>query len=253
MGESAVSAAGYHVIWGTSYIGEVVDPKIPKETRNMVDNTTHDALAANGGYETKSKGTITQSDGSIKIYYLGSTVHKALRTDFKAGTERDCYMIRPSAGDLAFTCRKFTAIISSMDEPIDKRGDIAWELTITPTSAQTDIETPATGLTTPFFAIADDDTPANAIAPVPAAAAAVYAYQVELYSDTATFTVTPTYTAGSAYIGTQATAVASGSASSAITAPAAGKKLYLPIVVFETGKTPKPYLLVVRKGPVAHP
>jgi hypothetical protein len=29
--------------------------------------------------------------------------------------------------------------------------------------------------------------------------------------------------------------------------------MYLPIVVFETNKTPKPYLLIVRKGPVAHP
>jgi hypothetical protein len=251
MGEQAESAAGYHVIWGTGYIGEVVDPKFPKETLNMVDNTTHDTLAANGGYETQSSGTITQAAGSIKIYYIGSTVHKALRTDFKAKTQRDCYMIRPSAGALAFTCRKFTGIISTMDEPIDKKGNVIWELTITPTSAQTDIETAATGLTTPFFTIADDDSPPNVITPVPAAAAAVYAYEVELYSDTATFTITPTATAGSIYV--DGTVVVSGAASGAITSPAAGKKKYLPIVVFETSKTPKPYLLIVKRGPVAHP
>ena len=121
MGEVAESAAGYHVIWGTSYIGEVTDPKFPKETLNMIDNTTHDALAANGGYETKSAGVISQADGSIKIYYIGSVVHKALRTDFKAKTERVCYMIRPSYGALAFTGRKFNAVISSMDEPVDKK------------------------------------------------------------------------------------------------------------------------------------
>jgi hypothetical protein len=249
MGEQAESAAGYHVIWGTGYIGETVDPKIPDETRNMVDNTTHDALAANGGYETKSKTTITQGDGSIKIYYIGSTVHKALRTDFKAGTERDCYMIRPSSGALAFTCRKFTAIISKMAEPIDKKGNVIWECTITPTSGQTDIEIPATGLTTPFFVVTDND--ANPITPVPAAAAAVYAYDVELYSDDTTFTITPTATAGSIYV--NGTLVVSGAASGAITAPAAGKKMYVPIVVFEPTKCPKPYLLVVHKGPVAHP
>jgi len=251
MGEQAVSAAGYHVIWGTSYIGEAIDPKMPDETRNMVDNTTHDALAANGGYETKSKGIITQGDGSIKIYYIGSTVHKALRTDFLAGTERDVYFIRPSLGDLAFTCKKCTAIISKMAEPIDKKGNVTWELAITPTSSQTDIETAATGLTTPFFAIADDDSPTNAITPVPAAAAAVYAYRAELYADNATFTVTPTATVGSIYV--NGTLVISGAASGNITAPAAGKKMYLPIVVFEANKCPKPYLVIIAKGPTNHP
>ena len=251
MGEQAVSAAGYHVIWGTSYIGEAIDPKMPDETRNMVDNTTHDALAANGGYETKSKGIITQGDGSIKIYYIGSTVHKALRTDFLAGTERDVYFIRPSLGDLAFTCKKCTAIISKMAEPIDKKGNVTWELAITPTSGQTDIETAATGLTTPFFAIADDDSPTNAITPVPAAAAAVYAYRAELYADNTTFTVTPTATVGSIYV--NGTLVISGAASGNITAPAAGKKMYLPIVVFEANKCPKPYLVIIAKGPTNHP
>lgn len=251
MGEQAVSAAGYHVIWGTSYIGEAIDPKMPDETRNMVDNTTHDALAANGGYETKSKGIITQGDGSIKIYYIGSTVHKALRTDFLAGTERDVYFIRPSLGDLAFTCKKCTAIISKMAEPIDKKGNVTWELAITPTSGQTDIETAATGLTTPFFTIADDDSPTNAITPVPAAAAAVYAYRAELYADNTTFTVTPTATVGSIYV--NGTLVVSGAASGNITAPAAGKKMYLPIVVFEANKCPKPYLVIIAKGPTNHP
>ena len=254
MGEQAESAAGYHVIWGTNYIGESINPKRPKETLNMVDNTTHDALAANGGYETKSSGTITMANGSIKIYYIGSAVHKALRTDFKAKTERTCYFIRPSSGALAFTGFKFDAKISSFDEPIDAKGNITWEMEITPTSGMTDIDIPATGLTTPFFVVSDDDTPTpNTITPVPAAAAAVYAYEVELYSDTATFTITPTATVGSIYVGTQTTPVTSGTPSSAITAPATGKKMYLPIVVFEPGKVPKPYLLVVKKGPVAHP
>jgi len=251
MGEMAESAGGYHVIWGTSYIGESVDPKRPKETLNMIDNTTHDALAANGGYETKSSGTITMADGSIKIYYIGSAVHKALRTDFKAKTERTVYLIRPSAGALAFTGVKFEAKISSFDEPIDKKGNVTWEMAITPTSGMTDIDTPATGLTTPFFAIADDDTPANVITPVPAAAAAVYAYEVELFSDNTTFTITPTATAGSIYV--EGVLVASAAASGTITAPAAGKKKYVSIVVYETGKMPKPYLLVVKKGPVAKP
>jgi hypothetical protein len=252
MGEEAVSAAGYHVIWGNSYIGETVDPKRPKETRNMVDNTTHDALAANGGYETKSIGTIAQADGSIKIYYIGSAVHKSLRTDFKNGTERDCYFIRPSSGALAFTGSKFTAVISSFDEPIDKKGHVTWEMAITPTSDQEDVETPATGLTTPFFVVGDDDTPtANTITPVPAAAAAVYAYKVELYSDNTTFTITPTATVGTIYV--NGLHVVSGAASAAITAPVAGKKLYVPIVVHEPGKMPKPYLLVVKKGPNTKP
>jgi len=249
MGEQAVSAAGYHVIWGTSYIGETVDLTLPERTRNMNDNTTHDALAANGGYETKSKGTITQADGSIKIYYLGSTVHKALETDFEAGTERDVYFIRPSSGDLAFTCKKMTAIISKFGEPVDKKGNVTWQLSITPTSGQTDITTAATGLTTPFFSILDNDS--NAITPVPAAAAAVYAYDVEIYSDDTSITITPTATAGSIYV--DGTLVVSGAASGAITAPAAGKKKYLPIVVFEATKCPKPYLLIVHKGPTAHP
>jgi len=254
MGEQAESAAGYHVIWGTGYIGECPELKIPDKTRNMIENSTHDALAANGGQETQSPGTITLGKGSVKIYYLGSTVHDSLETDFDAKTERTVYFIRPSNGALAGTCRKGTAIISKMAEPVDKKGLITWEAELTMTSGLTTIKTPAAGLTTPFFVVSDDDTPTpNTITPVPAAAAAVYAYDVELYSDTATFTITPTAAVGSIYVGTQTTPVTSGAASSAITAPATGKKMYLPIVVFETSKTPKPYLLVVHKGPVAHP
>lgn len=249
MSEQAVSAAGYHVIWGTSYIGETVEPKIPKETLNMIENTTHDALAANGGYETKSPGIIASADGSIKIYYIGNTVHKALRTDFKAKTERECWFIRPSSGGLAGTARKCTAVISSMDEPIDKKGNITWELSITPISGITDVETAAAGLTTPFFVVTDDDS--NTITPSPAAAAAVYAYAVELYADNTTFTITPTASVGTIYV--NSVLVVSGAASGAITAPAQGKKLYVPIVVHETNKTPKPYLLCVSKGLVNHP
>lgn len=249
MGESAVSAAGYHVIWGTSYIGEVVDPKIPKETRNMVDNTTHDALAANGGVETKSIGTITQADGSIKIYYIGSTVHAALKTDFKAGTERTVWFIRPQSGVLIGTAVKCTAVISSLDEPIDKKGHVTWEMTITPTGALTEVSTASANLTTPFFVVTDND--ANPVTPVPAAAAAVHAYQVELYSDDTSFTITPTATAGTIYV--NGTIVVSGAASASITAPTAGKKLYIPIVVVETNKTPNPYLLCVYLGSTVHP
>lgn len=249
MGESALSAAGYHVIWGNSYIGETIDLKIPKETRNMVDNTTHDALAANGGVETKSIGTITQADGSIKIYYIGSTVHAALKTDFKAGTERTVWFIRPTSGSLIGTSVKCTAVISSLDEPIDKKGHVTWELTISPTGALTEVATASANLTIPFFTIADNDS--NVITPVPAAAAATHAYMCELYSDDTSFTITPTATAGTIYVNN--VLVVSGAASASITATAAGKKLYVPIVVVETNKTPNPYLLCFYLGSVVHP
>jgi hypothetical protein len=249
MGESALSAAGYHVIWGNNYIGETVDLKIPKETRNMIDNTTHDALAANGGVETKSIGTITQADGSIKIYYIGSTVHAALKTDFKAGTERTVWFIRPTSGVLIGTSVKCTAVISSLDEPIDKKGHVTWETSITPTGALTEVSTASANLTTTFFTIADNDS--NVITPVPAAAAAVHAYMCELYIDDTSFTITPTATAGTIYVNN--VLVVSGAASGAITAPVAGKKLYVPIVVVETNKTPNPYLLCFYLGSVAHP
>jgi hypothetical protein len=252
MGESAVSAAGYHVIWGTSYIGEVIEPRIPKETRNMVINTTHDALAANGGVETKSIGTITQDDGSIKIYYLGSTVHASLKTDFKAGTERTVWFIRPQSGALIGTSVKCTAVISSLDEPIDKNDNVTWEMSITPTGALTEVSSVSANLTTPFFVVSDDDTPTpNVIIPVPAATAAVHAYNVELYSDNTTFTITPTASTGTIYV--NGVLVVSGAASGAITVPAAGKKLYIPIVVMEANKTPNPYLLCMYPGSTTHP
>jgi hypothetical protein len=252
MSEQALSGAGYHVIWGNYYIGEVVDPKIPKQTRNMNDSSTHDALAANGGVETKSIGTITQADGSVKIYLIGGTVQTSLRTDFKAGTEREVYFIRPSSGALAFTGFKCDAVISSFEETPDKKGFIVQDFGITPTTELEDVSIPAAGLTTPFFAIADDDTPTpNVITPSPAAAAAVYAYKVSLYADNTTFTITPTATAGTIYVNN--VLVVSGAASEAITAPTSGKKLYVPIVVFETNKMPKPYLLQVKKGPVTKP
>ena len=252
MAEDAVSAAGYHVIWGTQYLGEVVDPKIPKRTLNMVDKTTHDSLIVNNNMETKAPGIFSMSEGSVRIYYTGTTAQDGLETDFRASTARDCWFIRPSGGALAGKAYRCTAVISAMDEPIDKKGNVTWDIAITPTSDLTPVSTWAAGLTTPFFSIGDDDSPTpNTITPSPVAAAAVYAYNAELYADNSTFKITPTAAVGTIYV--NGVLVASGAASSTIPAPDAGKYTYVSVVVYETNKTPKPYLIRLKKGSVTKP
>jgi hypothetical protein len=145
---------------------------------------------------------------------------------------------------------KFNAQIKSIKRVIPQTGLVNWDITFTPVSAVTEITTGAAGLTTPFWAMVDDDS--NVLDSTEAQAAATYEYNVECYSDNTSVVVTPTAAVGTIYV--NGTVVASGVASGAITAPVAtGDVIMIVIMVTEANKTPKVYKIRVQKGLTAHP
>jgi hypothetical protein len=126
------------------------------------------------------------------------------------------------------------------------------ELATTVNNKMAPITTLGAGLTSTFFTITDQDSPANALTPVPAAAAAVYEYAVEAYADDTSILITPTATAGT--IRVNDTIVVSGAASGAITLnTGTGAVTMVSITVTELNKTPRIYWLRVYFGPTNHP
>jgi hypothetical protein len=248
MSEMAQAGFGVQVLWNTTLVGEVNgDVSLPDSTANETDSTSHDNL---GGINSKYLTSITQGDGTFKIFYYGSTVQKSLWTDHIARTIRPCMVIMPmsfAGGGISY---KFNAQIKSIKRVIPQNGLVNWDITMTPVSAVTEVVTGADGLTTTFFSIADDDS--NNLTPTETPATATYEYNVECYSDNTYVKVTPIAAAGTIYV--NGTAVGTGVASGEITAPAnIGDVIMIIIMVTEANKTPKVYKIRVQKGLTAHP
>lgn len=244
MTENAQRGTGVQCVWGTYLIGEVLDANPPKKTVNKADSTSHDNI---GGVETSTPSSIAQSDGTIKIFYYGSTAQNALETDMDARTIREVQFIMPpsfAGGGISYHCN---AYIGGISPSWPMKGNVTWDITIVPTSALTKCSTWATGLTTPFFVIKDEHTTSMQTLVSPTAANATYEYEAQCYMDNASFNITPTATAGTIYV--NGTVVATGVASGAITPPtSSGQAVVASIMVTEAGKTPKIYLIRVTKN-----
>jgi len=248
MSELAQTGFGAQVLWSTTLIGEVNgDITLPDSTAEETDSTSHDNL---WGIKSKLLTSITQGDGTFKIFYYGSTVQKSLWTDHIARTIRPCMVIMPmdfAGGGVSY---KFNAQIKSIKRVIPQTGFVNWDITITPVSPVLEVDTASDGLTTPFLAFTDDDS--NNLAPVETPANATYEYNLECYSDNTNITVTPTAAAGSIYV--NGTLVASGEASGNILCPTAiGGVTMIIIMVTEANKSPVVYKVRLQKGLAAHP
>jgi hypothetical protein len=242
--ENAQRGTGVQVVWGVYLIGEVIEATPPTKTVNKTDSTSHDNI---GGVETSTPSSIAQSDGTVKIFYYGSTAQNALETDMDARTIRQVQFIMPptfAGGGISYTCN---AYIGGIKPSWPMKGNVTWDITLCPTSALTKVSTWATGLTTPFFVVKDEHTTSMQSLVSPTAAAAVYEYEAGCYADNASFNITPTATTGTIYV--NGVVVATGVASGAITPPtSSGQAVVSNIMVTETGKTPKIYLIRVTKG-----
>jgi hypothetical protein len=74
MSEMAQTGFGVQVLWNTTLVGEVTgDVSLPDSTAEETDSTSHDNLS---GIKSKLLTSITQGDGSFKIFYYGTTVQK---------------------------------------------------------------------------------------------------------------------------------------------------------------------------------
>lgn len=247
MSEMAQRAAGIKVLCGSSLIGEIVDVTQPGFTVGKVDTSSHDNI---GGIESSIPGWISKTDGSLKINYYGSTVQDALWTAMLAKTISQWWICMPQDGDLAGQSYVFNGYIAGIKPTYPRTGTVQWDITIVPTDIITVETDAASGLTTPFFAMVDDDS--NALTPTETPAATTYEYNVTCYSDDISYNITPTATTGTIYV--DGTAVATGVASGWLDpASASGEAKYHTIVVTETGKTPRIYTVRVVVGWSAHP
>ena len=231
-------------VWGVYLIGEVIEATPPQKTVNKSDSTSHDNI---GGVETSAPTSIAQSDGTIKIFYYGSTAQNALETDMDARTIREVQFILPpsfAGGGISYHCN---AYIGGIKPSWPMKGNVTWDITIVPTSALTKCSTWATGLSGAFFTIKDEHTTSMQTLVSPTAAAAVYEYEAQCYMDNASFNITPVAATGTIYV--NGVVVASTVASGAITPPtSSGQAVVSSIMVTEAGKTPKIYLIRVTKN-----
>ena len=252
MTEVAKTSLGTFIMQNGLVLGEMYEPSTPGQTADEKDTSAQNNI---GGVRTKCISWIDNDNLAFKMYYVGSTAQNTLLGDiydrhFDTWTIVLPPTFGPTPGGISFN---FSGQIAKCRLNADGDGPVFIEMEVTVNGRFSDpVTTWAAGLTTPFFTIVDDDTPPNALTPVPAAAAAVYEYDLESYSDTAYIIITPTATAGTIYV--NGTVVATGAPSGNLTTNVgSGKVTYVSIAVTEANKTPKIYWIRVVGGLTAHP
>lgn len=247
MTEQAGSTLKTYLMQNGLVVGEMYEPNMPEATADVKDTSAQNNQC---GVKTKLVSWIDHGVFACKVYYTGSPAHETLRADIYDRAMDTWTVVMPASfhgGGHGFS---WTGQISKCKLNIDGEGPAYLELEITVNGKMTPTTTWATGLTTPFFAVVDDDS--NALTPSPAAAGSTYEYDLEVYSDNAYIIITPTATPGTIYV--NGTVVATGVASGNLALNVGtGQVTYMSIVVTELNKTPKIYWIRCHGGPTAHP
>ncbi len=168
--------------------------------------------------------------------YTNTTGQHALLTDMNSRTSRTCAITFPASTGATWTCTGYVTGVKIGDAGLD--GAIPFSAKIKPTGK-------------PVFAVAASNNLTNLVFTTatlyPTFAAGTYLYTAT--TSGATFTVTPTFSAGTCTITANGASqtVASGVASSAISAGSIGTVTPVTIAVQETGKAPKNYTIYVTK------
>lgn len=246
MTEEVQSTLGVQVLKNGLPIGEMDDPKYPAATATIKETRAQNNI---GGVMTKLVTWIDHDVLGFKVKYTGSAAQETLRTDIYDRDMDSWSVVMPPdfhGGGHSFA---WSGQISKC-ALVEDDGVAYLDMEVTVNGRITPITTWATGLTTGFFSIVDDDT--NTLTPSPAASGSVYEYDLEVYSDNVYIIITPTATAGTIYV--NGTVVATGVASDHLALNVGtGKVTYVPIVVTELNKTPKIYWIRCHGGASAHP
>lgn len=232
------------VIRGVKLIGELVDVTLPIPDVQEVDATTYDSPDM---IEQVIAGWIKQGQAKFTLNYLAITNHDDLIEDVYDRTTELWTFVLPTSGRSI----SFSGFIKSAEEKIPLKEGHQITVTVTPQTKLTRVSTVSAGLTTTWisFKNQEDEAITNF---TPTAADAVDEYYVTSFSDDTGIKITPVAAAGTIYV--NGTIVASGAASSAITiGTATGSIKNIPILVWESGKAPKPYWIRVTHGTVASP
>lgn len=247
MTEEAKCTIGTSILRNGLALGEMYEPAMPDTTGELNDTNSQNNI---GGVKTKCVGWIDNSVLGFKIFYTGSAAQETLREAIYDRAFDVWEVVMPmdfNDGKNGFT---WSGQISKCSLMADGSAPAYLDMEVTVNGKITATATASTGLTTPFFTIADDG--ANALTPSPVAAGDAYEYTVETYSDSLTVAITPTATAGT--IRVSGDVVATGVASNAITLNAgSGAVTMVPITVKEINKTSKVYWLRFVIGTTAQP
>lgn len=246
MGKSALGSIGYRVVHGHKLIPTVKRCDPPKGSTAKTDTTAQDNA---NGVKSRSDGWKDVGDMFLTINDIGGSLYAELYALWIAGTKENwIYQRPPLSGGLALQGMGFISGLTP-PKPADDGGPQTIEVTVTPEGEFAPVATPATGLTTPWLVVTDDDS--HVLALTPAAAGSIYDFSCKAYSTTASVTITPTFTAGSCYV--NGVSVETGVASSAITIDqGVGDESLIGIVVEEVNKGPRTYLVRVEKTDIAY-
>jgi hypothetical protein len=246
MTEEVQSTLGVSVLKNGLPIGNMDEPKYPGATATVKETRAQNNI---GGIMTKLVAWIDHDVLGFKVKQDGSAAQATLQADIYDRDMDTWTVVMPPdfhGGGHSFS---WVGQISKCT-PTEDDGVAYLDMEVTVNGRITPCTTWATGLTTTFFGIVDDDS--NALTPSPAASATVYEYDLEAYSDNTSIAITPVFTAGTCYI--NGTSVATTVSSGAITInTGSGAVTYVPIVVTEINKTPKIYWIRVHVGLTAHP
>ena len=203
---------------------------------DALDGTTHQSASAGKEF---FPGLVDAGDLTIEGFfdYADSAGQVAMVADAKARTVRTCVITFPAALGAVWAFNGFVTKIKPADSPSD--GLIPFSATIKITGVPALTLATSAGLTTPFFTVNNSGVIA------PAAAQNTLEYTINWLTGITTFTITPTAAAGVITITANGTSqtVTSGQASTAIALGAATSMINVTVVVQETNKAPKTYLL----------
>jgi len=241
MTNQVISGRGVSVICGTSICGEVQNVSEVMSTLAKIDTTSHNNV---GAVKTSRPGFSENSEVTIDLGYTGSAAQDAVRTQYDAGTVATWMIVAPTASiDRAWS---FSGYVCACGTPkFDKDGNATMSFKVQPTGQITPLSTAVAGVTD----IDVTDQGSTALTLSPAFAATTYGYQVTTDLADTGVKITLTYaTAGeSAYVDNVALATAT--ASGAITlGTAAGSVIMIPVVVFKTACVPKVIWIEVTHG-----
>lgn len=249
MTEEAQSTLGMNLLMDGIALGELHEPTLPEAKADVKETNAQNNI---GGVGTSLVTWIKHGEMTFKVFYTGSTAQETLRTEIYDREMHNWTIVMPQNDNLAGHAFTFQGQFTSSKPVLNGTDPATLEFSVTVNSKPAPVTTWAAGLTTPFFAVVDDDTPANTLTPVPAAAAAVYEYDLEAYSDNVYIIITPTATTGT--IRVNDTVVATGVPSGHLTLnTGTGAITYMSITVSELNKTPKIYWIRVKLGDTAHP
>jgi predicted secreted protein len=235
MGTAAQKAFGVTLAREGYNVAEITNLGDIEKIKKFIDVTNHSSV---GGNQEQIPSAIKDSPKlTVRAnYIIGDTNgQRAIQSDWENDTLSSYAIGFPNglnyAGDAYVESYK---VIGAMDKQIEIEIGLIFSGPLTPSYSG------SAGLTTPYFAVNNDAV----ITPAPAAATLEYVAAV--LTAIASVTVTPTATSG--VITVNGIVVATGVPSSAIALGAAGSVNDITIIVAETNKAPKTYVIHVARA-----